>query len=90
LDYPERDTWVTRLCAQLLRGSSSVLHLFAKNPFPDHPPRYVRAVLYDYAFTDSAVRARSGLWWVRTRVGDYVPPIALRSQPAATVGTRSE
>ena len=39
------------------------------------PPRYVRAVLWDYRFAEPAVRAETGDWWVRNEVGVYCPPI---------------
>jgi len=90
LEYPERDPWVTRLCVRLLQASPSVLELFASNPFPDHPPRLVRAVLYDYQFTTPAVRAKNGQWWVRTLTGNYVPPITLRSQPVGAINVPPE
>ena len=50
-----------------------MLGLLADNPFPDRPPRYVRAVSYDYRFTDSAERARTGAWWRRREIGPYCP-----------------
>jgi hypothetical protein len=78
LEGPERNPWVTRLCVRLLQGSPPVLDLFASNPFPGRPPREVRAVLYDYRFTDRATRAATGRWWDRTFVDFYVPPVSLR------------
>jgi predicted DCC family thiol-disulfide oxidoreductase YuxK len=78
LDYPQRDPWVTSLCVRLLQGSPPVLALFASNPFPRRPPRQVRAVLYDYTFTNRATRTATGRWWDRTPVDLYVPPLSLR------------
>jgi hypothetical protein len=49
-----------------------------KNPFPDHPPKYVRALLYEYRFTTPEERAQTGAWWVRDLRGLYVPPISLK------------
>ena len=77
LDYPNDDPWVSALCLRLLEGSPDVLALFASNPFPQKPPRQVRAVVYDYTFTTPAVRAATGRWWERTPVDLYVQPIAL-------------
>jgi hypothetical protein len=54
-----------------------VLELLAENPFPEHPPRFIRAVLHDYRMTDLATKQKSGAWWTRKRLGLYVPPIAL-------------
>lgn len=78
LDYPHHDAWVTSLCVRLLQGSRPVLALFAGNPFPDRPPQQIRAVLYDYRFTDLAVRKATGRWWDRTPVDFYVAPMSLR------------
>jgi predicted DCC family thiol-disulfide oxidoreductase YuxK len=69
----EENQWVGSFLARLLEGSRPVLGLLAQNPFPDHPPRYVRAVLYDYRFTDAAERRRTGAWWRRREVGPYSP-----------------
>ena len=52
-DY-QSDPWTVQLMAKLLDGSPAVLVLFGKNPFPGSPPRYVRALLYEYRFTTPA------------------------------------
>ncbi len=62
---------------QLLRGSPDVLALLGSNPFPEHPPKFVRAQLYDYRFSDAELRARSGEVWVRREDGAYVPQVSL-------------
>ncbi len=54
----------------LLHGQKPVLNLLQFNPFPDHPPRYVRAKMYLYTFTTSAQRAKTGEWWQRTDTGE--------------------
>jgi hypothetical protein len=51
-----------------------VTALLEHNPFPDHPPRYVRATLWDYHMTDRKTRKRTGRWWTRDRLGTYFPP----------------
>ncbi|MDE3085043.1 MAG: lipase maturation factor family protein, partial [Verrucomicrobiota bacterium] len=66
LSPPEQNPWVLDLCGHLLRGTPEVLSLLGANPFPKNPPHYVRAVRYEYEFTDPAVRARTGQWWRRT------------------------
>jgi predicted DCC family thiol-disulfide oxidoreductase YuxK len=75
-DYQE-NPWFVNFCLRLLQGSPEVAALLAKNPFPDHPPRYLRAGLYDYQFTSFAERHASGAWWKRERVGEYLPPVSL-------------
>jgi lipase maturation factor 1 len=74
--------WFVNFLVCLLRGSPEVLVLLEKNPFPDKPPRYLRAVLYEYHFTDFATRRLTGAWWRRERKGLYCPEISLR-QPKA-------
>jgi len=69
--------WFLSLLVRLLEGSPDVLALLAENPFPEHPPRIIRAVLYDYRMTDLATRRSTGDWWTREQLGLYVPPIAL-------------
>jgi len=53
--------------------ASFLERLLLRNPFPGRPPRYVRAVLYDYRFTDSAARRATGAWWQREEKGLYCP-----------------
>lgn len=68
----------------LLAGSPDVLHLFASNPFPDMPPRYVRAVLWQYWFTSLKQKHETGDWWTRKLLGLYAPVLTL--QPNGRVG----
>jgi hypothetical protein len=65
--------WFPQLMLRLLEGTPEVLSLLQTNPFPDHPPRFVRAQVYDYKFSDWQTRRRTGAWWVRTYSGEYFP-----------------
>jgi hypothetical protein len=69
--------WIVGLMLRLLQGSPPVLGLFGSNPFPQHPPRYVRAMLYDYRFTDRSAHDATGQWWARASAGMYFPPVSL-------------
>lgn len=62
------------LVAKLLRNDPRALSLFAANPFPGRPPRYVRAVLYRYRFARPG--NSQGRWWQRERVGRWLVPLA--------------
>jgi hypothetical protein len=42
------DVWFYQFLVRLLEGSPEVLRLLKHDPFPDHPPRYIRAMVYDY------------------------------------------
>jgi lipase maturation factor 1 len=69
--------WFVSLVARLLHGSPDVLKLFAYNPFPEKPPVRIRAVVYEYKFTDSETRRKTGAWWTREPLGRYIPSITL-------------
>jgi lipase maturation factor 1 len=69
--------WFTNLMVRLLQGSPDVLGLLKTNPFPQAPPRYVRAELFEYSFTNYAARRATGEWWSRLPKGLYFPQISL-------------
>ncbi len=60
---------------RLLQGSAPVLGLFAGNPFPKNPPRFVRAVLWQYWFSTPAEKRSTGIWWRRELLGTYAPTL---------------
>jgi lipase maturation factor 1 len=62
---------------RLLVSSPAVLSLFKDNPFKDAPPRYVRAMLWQYWFTTREEKRASGNWWKRTLIGQYAPELTL-------------
>jgi len=78
LGKAQNNPWVRRLLERLLQGTPAVVGLFAQNPFPDTPPRYIRAVVYTYHFTDMATRHATGAWWQRELQGLYIPVLSLR------------
>lgn len=69
--------WFTLFLERLLEGRPEVLALLAEDPFPDAPPRLVRAELDDYRFTDRKTRRETGRWWRTRRLGVHQPPVAL-------------
>jgi predicted DCC family thiol-disulfide oxidoreductase YuxK len=81
-----QNPWFENFCERLLQGSPDVLALLAKNPFPGHPPRFIRAELYNYRFTSFAERRATGAWWQREPAGQYLPPVSLREQAASAAG----
>jgi hypothetical protein len=64
---------------RLLENDSDVLALFQSNPFPKSPPRYVRAVLWQYWFTSMEEKHRTGNWWKRNLLGLFAP-VVIRQQ----------
>ena len=76
-DHP----WFVHFLEKLLEGDRPTLGLLRTNPFPDQPPRYVRALLYEYHFSDPEERSKTAQWWKRRIVREYFPPVSLASGP---------
>ncbi len=66
---------VARTEVRLLQGSPQVLSLFAGDPFAGRPPRFVRAVLWQYWFSTPAEKRAQGVWWRRELLGTYAPTV---------------
>ena len=71
--------WFVNFAVKLLEGSPEVRGLLEADPFQGRAPRYVRAELYDYTFTDAEERRRTGNWWKREVKGLYLPPVGLKA-----------
>ena len=69
-------SWLHPFMLRLLQNDAATLRLLRGNPFPDDPPRYVRAQLYRYRFTTPAELRRDHAWWHRTLEGGYLRPIS--------------
>jgi hypothetical protein len=76
-DY-RTNPWFVAFVERLLEGSPDVAALLAKNPFPYRPPRYIRAVTYDYKFSTWEEHRKTGAWWHREARGEYLPTVGLR------------
>ncbi|HVE82789.1 MAG TPA: lipase maturation factor family protein [Myxococcales bacterium] len=70
----DEEPWAIHLVWKLLHGDPLALGLLARggNPFPDAPPRFIRARLYRYDFAPPGDRA----YWRRTEVGEWMPPLS--------------
>ena len=60
---------------RLLEGDQDVLGLFRGNPFAAQPPKFVRAVLWQYWFSTPEEKRTQGVWWTRKLLGTYAPTI---------------
>ncbi len=69
----EREPWIVHLAYLVLRGEPSVKAHFVNDPFPDRPPRFVRARLYRYRFAEPG----TGRVWDRTFETEYLLPLSL-------------
>lgn len=69
--------WFPRLVRALLHNDEQILKLLKENPFPDEPPQYVRARMFQYWFTNAEERRETGDWWGRAPVSQYFPAVSL-------------
>jgi predicted DCC family thiol-disulfide oxidoreductase YuxK len=79
-----QNLWFVGFVVRLLEGSKDVEALLESNPFPDHPPRYIRAQTFEYSFTDFETRRKTGAWWKRQPLGLYLPPVGMKANPSET------
>jgi predicted DCC family thiol-disulfide oxidoreductase YuxK len=77
LGSPRENPWFFGLIVRLLQESHDVNGLLAHNPFPDKPPRYIRAMFYRYRFTTVSELRQTGAWWKRQELHEYLPTVSL-------------
>jgi hypothetical protein len=77
MSTPMRHPWLLALMMKLLTNDEPALRLIGRNPFAEKPPTFVRATLFQYRFTSPSERRQTRAWWVRTYVGEYLPPLSL-------------
>ena len=68
LDPRSAQGWLGRLMARVLDGDAAVVHLLGPNPLAGRP-HYARLAYYQYHFTSSPERAKTGAWWKREFLG---------------------
>jgi hypothetical protein len=82
-ETPGREPWLVHLVWELLQGDPTPKTLLSHDPFPGDPPRWIRADIWRYEFSDGDARERdvggpgSHLWWRRARVGTFLAPVSL-------------
>jgi len=74
LESYQQNRWFVNFMARLLQGEPAVLRLLQYNPFPKAPPKYIRARLFLYEFTEFGEKG----WWTRRERGLYFPPVSLK------------
>jgi hypothetical protein len=74
---PDEYPWTLNLVWKLLHNDPNATQLFAGNPFPGKPPRYIRAVLYHYSFAKPGNPKE--LWWNHQRVSIWLPPLSVNN-----------
>ena len=83
------EPWLRILLTKLLVNDVRTVRLLRTNPFPDPPPRYVRALLYRYEFTDWSELRRTGAWWRRDLFGEFARPVSLTPNEPSSAGRAS-
>lgn len=74
MSTPDQYPWTLHLIWKLLHNDRPTLDLLANDPFPDKPPRWIRAQLYRYEFAPPGNPAHA--WWTRELVGPWIPPLS--------------
>ena len=71
---------VSVVATHLLRRNPEVIARFRRDPFPDRPPTVMRMRRYRLFLTDAETHRRTGHYWRKELVGDYLPPFYLTAQ----------
>lgn len=76
----DQNPWFLNFIFRLMKNEREVLELLDYNPFPDKPPKYLRAVLYRYQFVNKRSKTdklAGSDWWTREMVQEYLPPLTV-------------
>ena len=63
--------WYAGMLRRLFENRREVTRLFAKNPFPDSPPRYLRSMVEAYWFTTPSERRETAAVWHVEEIGPF-------------------
>jgi len=69
--------WFMRMVQRLLQNDASILSLLRNNPFTGRKPTFIRALFYEYRYTDWKEKKETGAWWTRRLLDVYLPPVSL-------------
>ncbi|MFH8552894.1 lipase maturation factor family protein [Streptomyces celluloflavus] len=82
--------WFEGFLLRLLLNDRDTLGLLRHNPFPDRPPRYVRARVFRYRFTTWRELRETGACWHREYVRELLPPVRLTAPPVSRTPASGE
>lgn len=75
----QTNPWFVNFAKKLLDGSEDINNLLAKNPYGNEPPKYIKALVFNYEFTNFSERKETGEWWKKGEfLGEYLPPVSLK------------
>lgn len=77
LGIVDENPWFFKFAERLLQASPDVVHLLETDPFHGKPPKFLRAELFEYKFSDFGEMWKGGIWWTRTPAGSYMQPVSL-------------
>jgi hypothetical protein len=78
MSSPEEYPWTLHVIWKLLHNDPLTDKLFACNPFPDKPPKYIRAILYKYEFAKPGDSQND--YWKRERIGFWLPAMSANDE----------
>lgn len=78
MSTPDQYTWTFNLIWKLLHNDKNAVSLFKENPFKDKPPKYIRAVLYQYSFAKPGNPEKN--YWTRKKLGLWILPLSANDQ----------
>jgi hypothetical protein len=75
------ERWFFVFLQRLLEADPATLRMLRSAPFGTDRPRWVRARMFHYRFSTWQELRSQHVWWVRTPIGEMVPPICLPRSP---------
>lgn len=72
----QSNPWLINFAVKLLENNKEVLKLLDYNPYPDKAPKYIRALIYEYQFSN----LNDENLWQRELKGLYLPAISLKAE----------
>lgn len=82
MPYYQKKPWLIHFVYKILKGNKTIDPLLSKNPFPHGPPKHIRLEYYLYKLASPFDPANK--WYTRTRVGSYLPPLAVEDNIFST------
>jgi hypothetical protein len=75
------EQWFFVFLQRLLEADPATLRMLRSAPFGSDRPRWVRARMFHYRFSTWSELRAERVWWVRTPIGEMVPPVCLPRPP---------
>lgn len=72
-----QEDWLFRMVVRLLENNSGIKDLFARTPFDEEAPKFIKMDLYRYRFSDFSEWPDK--WWERELIQEYMPPVSLET-----------